>query len=90
MILTEQEKKQIEETKNTTGWAIIKKLEEEASMRLFSSIASVDLDNKENINYIKTQQIYSKARKDFFENIEAHLTRAYEPELNQIREESEF
>lgn len=77
MILNEQEKKDLEEMKNSRGWQILEKIEKEARQLLWEELMKFNTTNQDDLDKIQKYQIYAEARQDFFKNTENHLKRIY-------------
>lgn len=80
MILTEQEKQELEELKHQRWFKVLQKIEEEAEKELFKRLAKFDVDDEIDRASIKKWQMYQMARTDFFNNIESHLRSVFVPE----------
>lgn len=81
MILNEEQKRDLENLKNTPWYKVLLEIEKEARNELFARLSEYDLDNQENIQNIKEWQIYANARKDFIQNIEWHLKKVFVPKM---------
>jgi len=72
--LTAQDREDLKLLKNHPWFRVLEKIEVDASISLGNALQTMDLENVENIAIIKKNQLYSKARKDFLWNIDAHLS----------------
>lgn len=81
MILNEEQKRDLENLKNTPWYKVLLEIEKEARNELFARLSEYDLDNQDNIQNIKEWQIYANARKDFIQNIEGHLKKVFVPKM---------
>ena len=81
MILTEEQKRDLENLKNSPWYKVLKEIEKEANDELFSRLATFNLDDEKDIETIKKYQIYQRARNDFFQNIDWYLKKVFIPKL---------
>lgn len=81
MSLTEKEIEALKSLKKHPWYLVLQKLEQEARQKVWDYILNADLTNKEQLNIIKENQIYVKARKDFLENVDKYTAEIYEPKL---------
>lgn len=68
--LTKYEKEQLKNFKNSPVYAVIKKVEADQKVQLGNAILRCNLDNEDERNFIKTAQIYARAREEFIHAIE--------------------
>lgn len=61
------------------GFAVVEQLEEQARIKLWQWILDVDLTDEKNLKIIKENQVYTKARADFLQNIKKHTAEIYNP-----------
>jgi len=81
MNLTENEIEALAWLKKHPWYTVLKKIEQEARTKVWDYILQANLSDKKQLEIIKENQIYVKARKDFLENIENHSAEIYEPKL---------
>jgi len=81
MNLTEKEIEALSWLKKHPWYTVLQKIEQEARNKVWDYILQANLSDKKQLEIIKENQIYVKARKDFLENVENHTTEIYEPKL---------
>ena len=77
--LTEYEKKELEDFKRSKAYEILKRIEKEQNDYLYERLATFNIDDAKDREEIRRQQIYKKARDDFFLSIEDYIKKAYTP-----------
>jgi len=82
MKITKEEKELLKELKNHPWFKILEKIEDEAINNLWKFLLNSDLNNEKDIEVIKKNQIYVKARRDFMKNIDNHLKEIYTPNVS--------
>jgi len=80
-MLNQDEKMALESMMKHPGFAVLKKIENEESVRLGKILQAVDLDDPKQLELLKRNQIYAKAREDFLLNAESHVSSVIEPEI---------
>jgi hypothetical protein len=82
MQLTKDQKEYLQSLKVHPWFKVLEMIEQDALSELWKYVLlNSDLSNEEHLKVLKTNQIYCKARKDFLQNIENHLTEIYSPDL---------
>ena len=81
MKLTKDEIESLKSFKNHPWYKILEKIENKASIDLWNLLLSWDLTDEKILDVIKKNQVYHKARKDFFENVESHIKEIYNPNI---------
>ncbi len=81
MNLTEKEIEALAWLKQHPWYGVLIKIEEESRRRVWDFILTADLSDKKQLEIIKENQIYVKARKDFVENVDKYTTEIYEPNI---------
>ena len=79
MILTPEQKRDLENLKDSAWYKVLKLIEKESNDELYERLSTFDIDNEEDKKTIKRFQIYKKAREDFFNNIDSYLREVYTP-----------
>lgn len=78
MNLTKQEKEMLQSLTEHPGFAVLQKVEEDAKNRLGRELLKLDWNNKDHIKLLKDNQVYLKAREDFFASIKSASIQIYE------------
>ena len=65
MKLTKQELNQLKEMRESAGWKILERIEEEERQKLWEMLLTADLSDENQMKIIRENQIYTKARRDF-------------------------
>lgn len=65
MKLTKQELNQLKEMRESAGWKILERIEEEERQKLWEMLLTADLSDENQMKIIRENQIYVKARQDF-------------------------
>lgn len=81
MKLNKEQKLQLQELKNHPWYKILEMIEKEATGNLWELLLTANLEDEKNLEIIKKNQQYMKARRDFFHNIETHIKEIYSPEI---------
>ena len=81
MNLTQQEKEILQSLLDHPWFAIVQKLEEEAQNKLGKQFLNLDWNDPKKIEILKMNQIYTKARQDFFQNLKKWAIQVYENEF---------
>lgn len=79
MKLKKEEKEYLKSLVEHPWFAVWERIEEEARNRLWQSILNADLSDEKQLNTIRENQIYVKARADFLNNIKTYKTEIYNP-----------
>ena len=81
MKLTENEIESLISIKKHPWYQVLLKIEEDARKKVWDYILQADLNDKKQLEIIKENQIYVKARRDFIENVDKYTAEIYEPKL---------
>jgi len=81
MKLTDKQKEDLTWLTKHPWFKVLELIEEEQKIKLGNKILDVDLDDDKNKDFIKKQQIYIKARRDFLSNVSKHLKETYIPTI---------
>ena len=65
MKLTKEELNQLKEMRESAGWKILERIEEEERRKLWEMLLTADLNDENQMKIIRENQIYVKARQDF-------------------------
>ena len=65
MKLTKEELNQLKEMRESAGWKILERIEEEERRKLWEMLLTADLSDENQMKIIRENQIYVKARQDF-------------------------
>lgn len=65
MKLTKEELNQLKEMRESAGWKILERIEEEERRKLWEMLLTADLNDENQMKIIRENQIYAKARQDF-------------------------
>ena len=79
MTLNKDQKEQLKSLTEHPGFKVWELIEEDARNRLWQRILSADLSNENELKLIQENQIYVKARQDFFVNIKTSTASIYNP-----------
>lgn len=78
--LTKEEVELLKAFKNSPYYSLLKKIEEEEIAKLGIRLLSANLDDKNELEIIRRNQIYVEARKDFFNNVDKKTREISNPE----------
>lgn len=81
MKLTQDQIDTLKSFKKHPWYQVLMMLEEDARHRMWDYIINADLDDAKQIELIKTNQIYAKARKDFLMNLDEATAEIYSPNI---------
>jgi hypothetical protein len=81
MILTKSDKEYLKWLTSHPWYKILERIETQASNDLWELLLSGDLEDTAVLDMIKKNQLYAKARKDFFSNITTHIAGIYTPNI---------
>lgn len=81
MKLTQDQIDTLKSFKKHPWYQVLMMLEEDARHRMWDYIINADLDDVKQIELIKTNQIYAKARKDFLMNLDEATAEIYSPNI---------
>lgn len=65
MKLTKEELAQLKEMRESAGFKILERIEEEERQKLWEMLLTADLSDENQMKIIRENQIYVKARQDF-------------------------
>lgn len=82
--LTKDEKEILKAFKNHEWFRILEKIENEARLIFAENLEVADLDNPAHLKILRDNQIYSKARKDFYSNIDRYTQEIQESRIKWI------
>jgi len=80
MKLTKDEIDSLRSLKNSPGYAVLLKIEEDAKNKLANKLFESDFSNPSHLKVLEKNQIYMRARRDLFENIDSHSREIYVPD----------
>lgn len=78
--LTKEEVELLKAFKNSPYYSLLKKIEEEEIAKLGIRLLSANLDDKNELEIIRRNQIYVEARKDFFSSVDKKTREISNPE----------
>lgn len=81
MNLTQQEKEILSSLLDHPWFAIVQKLEEDAQNKLGKRFLNLNWEDPKEMEILKINQIYTKARQDFFQNLRKGAQQVYENEF---------
>lgn len=81
MQLTKDEIESLKSLKNHPWYKVLEKIEFQATVDLWNLLLKGNLNDEKQIEIIKTNQLYHKARQWFFENVEKHIIEIYNPNI---------
>lgn len=81
VLLTKDEIGYLKSLKDYPWYKVLEKIERQASIDLWQLLLKWDLNDEKILEVIKRNQLYAKARTDFFENIETHIREIYSPDI---------
>lgn len=79
MKLNSDQKEELRALKNHSWFKILELIEKEAKNDLWELLLKADLTKEDQLEVLKKNQLYMKAREDFLQNIDRHLQESYSP-----------
>lgn len=79
MKLSKDQKEELRALKNHPWFKILELIEKEAKNDLWELLLKADLTKEDQLEVLKKNQLYMKAREDFLQNIDRHLQESYSP-----------
>ncbi len=79
MKLTDEQKGALQALTKHPGYAVLKLIDEDANVRLWKMFGEVDVEDEQTRGLIKRNQLYARARSDFFRDTEKHVREVYTP-----------
>jgi len=81
MKLTKDQIQALKSLKNHPGYQVLIMIEEDARHRMWDYIINANLEDKDQLEVIKANQIYCKARQDFLNNLDNATAEIYSPNI---------
>ena len=79
MKLDKDQKEDLKSLKNHPWFKVLELIEKQAKNDLWELLLKADLTKDDQLEVLKKNQLYMKAREDFLQNIDRHIQESYSP-----------